>query len=67
MSKQYLSNCCGAPIYDYPDQDFCSDCKEHCEPQEECSECHEPMDVTDTNFGTEDILVCIHCYNDAQK
>lgn len=29
--EESLSDCCGAPII-YPD--ICSDCKEHCEPQE---------------------------------
>lgn len=26
---RYYSNCCGAFMYDYPDSDFCPQCKEH--------------------------------------
>ena len=29
--SEYLSDCCGAPMY--TDMGICSDCKEHCEPQ----------------------------------
>ena len=29
MSK-VVSNCCGANIPQWPDYDFCRDCKEHC-------------------------------------
>ena len=32
-----LSNCCGAPLPDYPDRDICPDCKEHSD--DECGEC----------------------------
>ena len=30
----YLSDCCGAPFFDpgFPDNDMCSECKEHSEP-----------------------------------
>ena len=34
--------------------------------KEECSECKNEMNEMDHNYGTEDILVCIHCYQDAQ-
>ena len=26
----YYSQCCGAIVRQYPDYDYCSDCKEHC-------------------------------------
>jgi hypothetical protein len=29
------SNCCGAEMPDWPDSDFCPQCKEHSEPFEE--------------------------------
>lgn len=29
-----------------------------------CTECGKPMDATEHNYGTEDLLVCIHCLND---
>ena len=31
-----------------------------------CNTCKEPMSEMDHNYGTEDILTCIHCYHDAQ-
>jgi len=31
-----------------------------------CSECGKSMDATEHNYGTDEILVCIHCYHDAQ-
>ena len=34
--------------------------------KEKCSECQNEMNEMDHNYGTEDILVCIHCYQDAQ-
>lgn len=34
--------------------------------KEKCSECENEMNEMDHNYGTEDILVCIHCYQDAQ-
>ncbi len=60
-----LSDCCGA----YMDSDFmiCSKCKEHSEPQMCCDSCGEPMDETETNYGTEDILTCLNCWNDLQN
>ena len=33
---------------------------------DKCIECGKEMDETEHNYGTEDMLVCIHCYNDAQ-
>ena|SRR3990167_6557094 len=33
ISKTKVSNCCGAPVYS--DTDICTDCKEHCEIEEE--------------------------------
>ena len=30
--KSNLSNCCSAPITNWPDSDICSDYLEHCEP-----------------------------------
>jgi len=35
LNSEPLSDCCGARIY--PDTDICSDCKEHCEPEQEDS------------------------------
>ena len=32
-----------------------------------CFECGKDMDDMGHNYGTEDILVCIHCYQDAQE
>ncbi len=34
MTDETLSECCGAPFYEpgWPDNDICSDCKEHSEP-----------------------------------
>lgn len=32
-----------------------------------CVTCGKEMDETEHNYGTEDILTCIHCYNDAQN
>ena len=51
------------------DSDFmiCSKCKEHSEPQMCCENCGEPMDETETNYGTEDILTCLNCWNDLQN
>ncbi len=37
------------------------------EPQEVCNTCGGEMDSMSHNYGTEDILTCIHCYNDAQQ
>ncbi len=34
---------------------------------ETCAECGKEMDVSEHNYGTEDILVCTHCYHDAQE
>ena len=31
--KETVSNCCGAPLH-YIYEDLCSDCLEHCEPEE---------------------------------
>jgi hypothetical protein len=33
---------------------------------EECSQCGKHMDDIENNYGTENILICIHCYDDAQ-
>src|ERR1035437_4883513 len=35
--------------------------------KETCSSCGKEMDESEHNYGTEDILCCIHCYNDAQN
>ncbi len=35
MNKIHLSACCSSPIYDWPDNDICSDCKEHAEPMDD--------------------------------
>ena len=35
--------------------------------QDCCSECKKPMDEMEHNYGTEDILCCIHCYQLAQE
>lgn len=32
-----------------------------------CTECGKPMDDTEHNYGTPDILCCIHCYTLAQE
>lgn len=32
-----------------------------------CSECKKPMSNMEHNYGTEDILCCIHCYQLAQE
>ena len=61
------SICCGAPMPDWPDYDFCPCCKEHSEPVPTCSECGKDMFDDETNYGTEDILVCIHCYELQQE
>lgn len=31
-----------------------------------CAECGKEMDDMEHNYGTEDILICIHCYQLAQ-
>jgi len=31
-----------------------------------CIECGKEMDLMEHNYGTDEILVCTHCYNDAQ-
>lgn len=33
---------------------------------EVCADCGKEMDGTEHNYGTEDFMTCIHCYNDAQ-
>lgn len=35
--------------------------------QEKCFECGKKMTDLEHNYGTEDFLVCIHCYNDPQQ
>jgi len=35
--------------------------------QEHCIDCNKKMTEMDHNYGTEDYLVCIHCYNEAQE
>lgn len=30
LDRELVSNCCEAPVYE--GTDFCSDCKEHCDP-----------------------------------
>jgi predicted adenine nucleotide alpha hydrolase (AANH) superfamily ATPase len=37
------------------------------ENSEKCFECKEPRTDMQTNYGTDDFYVCIHCYNDAQE
>jgi hypothetical protein len=37
------------------------------EPDNVCNTCGKEMDITETNYGTEDILTCVHCYSDAQN
>jgi len=32
-----------------------------------CNTCKKPMDEMEHNYGTEDILTCIHCYQLAQE
>ena len=29
-----------------------------------CSECEKPMNEMETNYGLNNMLCCIHCYND---
>jgi len=31
-----------------------------------CASCGKEMDEVEHNYGTDEILCCIHCYNDAQ-
>lgn len=33
---------------------------------EKCSQCEKEMTYLEHNYGTEDIIICIHCNNDAQ-
>ena len=40
---------------------------DNCEELEECFSCKKPMDATEHNYGTEDMLCCIHCYQLAQE
>ena len=37
------------------------------EAEEVCFTCKKPMDATEHNYGTEDMLCCIHCYQLAQE
>lgn len=32
-----------------------------------CASCGKPMDGMEHNYGTEEILTCIHCFTDAQN
>jgi hypothetical protein len=46
-----ISNCCGAPFYypGYPDNDICTACKEHAEPNEEEEEYESRRDMHSDN------------------
>lgn len=52
------SNCCGATIPNYPDNDLCGDCDEHCEPADDnCAECGTELNSKTGN----DELLCDSC------
>jgi hypothetical protein len=68
---KYEANLKAKIDYDIVLKDGCSlsipkiiyDCLEFIE---ECSECKKAMTDMESNYGTDEISVCIHCYNDAQ-
>ena len=47
---------CSRFVFDYFNETQYKEC---------CSECKKDMNDLEHNYGTEDTLVCIHCYNDA--
>ena len=49
---------CSKYVYDY----FLEN-----ELKEKCAECKKPMTDLEHNYGTEDILCCIRCFNEAQQ
>ena len=65
MSK--FSVCCGAEVKGAGlDYDICPDCLEHTEFEENCDSCGDPVDETAHNYGTDEILTCLNCYQEAQ-
>ena len=50
---KHISNCCGASFHDpgWPDNDICSDCKEHTDSYEYiCSQCDEIFDEPEEDY-----------------
>ena len=51
-----VSECCGATFYEpgYPDNDICSDCREHAEPMEEDDPPYEKPNLIQQRISRDD-------------